>query len=454
MKNEPIKKSTITSLQTSISQSLAEKLKTLYLSQDKLPKLIEDKKIKAQSLDDYYVKLQMLLSSDDDADKAALRDKVAGKKQKVEIENIFKVLDQEKKIRELLSKELTNNDEKEQEEKIDSIIKLLDAEKNEESKINILCKNLPNRSELEIKNIADSISIIQADIGTILLLGGAGVGKTTLLHNISYRWGKGNLWNDKFEYVFRVKLKELLNESWKDGYQKYLEINNLNQDKLNCFVHYCLGGVESPLSIDEIMNIQNKDKVLLLLDGYDEVAHLNTQNEFKKLIDKILEYKNVIMSSRPNSLIEDMSNRFERKVENTGWDIGGIEKYISKNFENNKELGTQLKSFLAVNNQIKEICEIPINTALICLVWSDEDVRDKFQKSNNEDFNISQLYQEVVGWLNNRHLEKTESKYKSKTEANIYLKSKMNFLEQIAYDSLVETGKLVESKLVEDKKIR
>ncbi|AFC74982.1 hypothetical protein JRD95_00898 [Rickettsia parkeri] len=25
------------------------------------------------------------------------------------------------------------------------------------------------------------------------------------------------------------------------------------------------------------MDIQNKDKMLLLLDGYDEVAHLNTQ---------------------------------------------------------------------------------------------------------------------------------------------------------------------------------
>ena len=32
------------------------------------------------------------------------------------------------------------------------------------------------------------------------------------------------------------------------------------------------------------MDIQNKDKMLLLLDRYDEVAHLNTRDEFKKLI--------------------------------------------------------------------------------------------------------------------------------------------------------------------------
>ncbi|MDE8612079.1 hypothetical protein PQ676_07750, partial [Rickettsia felis] len=104
------------------------------------------------------------------------------------------------------------------------------------------------------------------------------------------------------------------------------------------------------------------------------------------------------------------------------------------------------------HSQIKEICEVPINTALICLVWSDKDIRDKFQKNSDEDFNISQLYHEVVSWLNNRHLEKTQNKYKNKTEANNHLKNKMSFLEQIAYESLVVTGKLVERKLVEDKK--
>ncbi|AFB26428.1 MULTISPECIES: hypothetical protein [spotted fever group] len=32
------------------------------------------------------------------------------------------------------------------------------------------------------------------------------------MHYLSYKWGKGELWSDKFDYVFR-ELKELLNES-------------------------------------------------------------------------------------------------------------------------------------------------------------------------------------------------------------------------------------------------
>ncbi len=69
-------------------------------------------------------------------------------------------------------------------------------------------------------------------------------------------------------------------------------------------------------------------------------------------------------------------------------------------------LGVQLKSFLDTHSQIKEICEAPINTALICLIWSDSKIRDKFRGSINENFNISRLYDEITNWLNNRYLAK------------------------------------------------
>ena len=45
-------------MKPSTSKSITDKLGTLlYSSHDTLPKLIEDTKIKAQSLDEYYVKL-------------------------------------------------------------------------------------------------------------------------------------------------------------------------------------------------------------------------------------------------------------------------------------------------------------------------------------------------------------------------------------------------------------
>ncbi|WP_017443230.1 NACHT domain-containing protein [Rickettsia gravesii] len=234
---------TAKNMQTSILNPLITRLKTLYSSHDTLPKLIEDEKIKAQSLEEYYVKLQILLSEDDEAVKAALRDKVVGEKKLVEIENIFKAIDTEEKIRELFDKNYQV-----QEEKIDNIVKSL----NEENKFAILRRNLTNKSTSEIKNIVEKINRMQVDIGKVLLLGSAGIGKTR---------GKEKLWNDKFDYVFRIRLKELLS-NWTVRYG-----TNIDNDILICFVHYCLDSKD--IKLEDIKSIQDKDRILLLLDGYD-----------------------------------------------------------------------------------------------------------------------------------------------------------------------------------------
>lgn len=46
----------------------------------------------------------------------------------------------------------------------------------------------------------------------VLIKGSAGMGKSTFLNYVSYRWGKGELFNNKFEYLFKVPLKELMNK--------------------------------------------------------------------------------------------------------------------------------------------------------------------------------------------------------------------------------------------------
>ncbi len=70
------------------SPDLARKLKVLYRTQDTLPKLIEDESIPKQSMDDYYVDLQIMLGSK----------KGSNEKQPIELDKIFDEVGEEEAV--------------------------------------------------------------------------------------------------------------------------------------------------------------------------------------------------------------------------------------------------------------------------------------------------------------------------------------------------------------------
>lgn len=117
---------------------LREKLQELYAAQDTLPKLIDDPHMQAQSMKDYYIKLNIVMR-EKEGSRAVCYDKVVGDKESIEIENILESQSQE--------------------------------------------AHQPWNSH------------------RVLLLGGAGVGKTTLMHFVAYRWSLDQLWSDRFDYL-------------------------------------------------------------------------------------------------------------------------------------------------------------------------------------------------------------------------------------------------------------
>ena len=135
-----------------------------------------------------------------------------------------------------------------------------------------------------------------------MLLGSAGIGKTMLMHYLSYKWGKKNCGTTKLIMYLEFRLKELLS-NWIVRYG-----TNIDDDILSCFVHYCLDSKD--IKLEDIKSIQDKDRILLLLDGYDEVAFLSQSNrDYRDIMDSVFQYKNIVMNSRPNAVIEEMSNR-------------------------------------------------------------------------------------------------------------------------------------------------
>ena len=123
---------------------------------------------------------------------------------------------------------------------------------------------------------------------------------------IAYRWADNDLWQDKFEYVYKLSLKQLLTRSCrnfistKDGswLEAFISYNLANGDLVKATGYY-----NSHLNKSSEIIINNK--TLIITDGYDEVKHLDDDSfEYRTIQEAIQGNKTkhkLIMTSRPNA---------------------------------------------------------------------------------------------------------------------------------------------------------
>jgi hypothetical protein len=108
------------------------------------------------------------------------------------------------------------------------------------------------RTAIDIKRIFDSIEEGYPEVGKVEITGNAGVGKSTIHAIIAYFWAIGELFEEKFDYVFKVKLKVLINDDWQNLYDR----SDIREFPLACFIHYALDvSTEDSISLDEIKTL-------------------------------------------------------------------------------------------------------------------------------------------------------------------------------------------------------
>jgi len=365
-----------------------EKLNSLYQRNNKITPLIEGLEgvIPQRTLDNYYVKLKTVVK-EDSINQHFNYETISARKQEIGIEALF--------------------------------------------------DPLPNQEPAN-----------KTPITRLLIVGGAGIGKSTLMQYIAYKWSQTKLWNDKFEYVYRVSLKTLLNRDWDRSY----EHRQKEDDLLKCLVHYHLVA-ELPtqerkdIHLEDLVWLDKKDKTLLLLDGYDEVAH-ERKGVYKRLFEDIFNHKNIILTSRPNAVDKEMATKFERKIETVGLDHDGINQYLTWYFKDDQEKGQALEIYLEKNSSIKDICHIPVNIAMVCFIWSKGESGEVLPQVSN----LSDLYSEVVNHLGFRYYSKLGSDHElvSKWRGNKISLDELRVLQHIAYKAMTGGGiKVPEGKRLE-----
>jgi HEAT repeat protein/tetratricopeptide (TPR) repeat protein len=305
----------------------------------------------------------------------------------------------------------------------------------------------------------------------ILILGRAGIGKSVLCQYLAVQWASeskddeeekgelGHYLRQKFNAVFWIKLREVADflKPSTISFMEHMTADNVLSHVLHKF---CLRGLNqdkpSPAEVEEYIELNN-NRVLFILDGYDEITdsvarpdslHLNS------FLEAITTRQYVLITSRPLAMDALGKNKikFDRKLENIGFTNENIEIYIRHFMREAEKLDQAelLLKFLRVHPSIWGIAHIPINLELLSWLWSQGDLT----LEQGEIKTLSKLYQMIVNRVQDAYIRKSNplharplnASLESKEEGLLFSDLVNEFLGYLAYEAMQHESLLIPKK--------
>lgn len=284
-----------------------------------------------------------------------------------------------------------------------------------------------------------------------LLLGLSGMGKSILCQYLTIKWACEELWQN-FELVLYISLKKLLQT----------DAVSLGQFILNeCIIMQECENISSE-SI-EILIRQFSDKILFILDGYDEVAVLNTNNNKNpatKILHMLLNQKNIIITSRPNFYYENQDFPINKTYVVMGFTQEHIKKYVYNFFQSiiapditsdtkisADVYAISLLNYLEKKQPAQGLTHIPINLQILCWVW-----RDKFNEKNGtiEQVTLTEIYQLLlISLIKNRETTRNieiQRILRFRTNKDLLNQRDIKYIELLAFESIKQDSLFVISQ--------
>ncbi|CAH2283650.1 NACHT, LRR and PYD domains-containing 3-like [Pelobates cultripes] len=235
----------------------------------------------------------------------------------------------------------------------------------------------------------------------VVLQGPAGIGKTMTAQKIMLDWASGNLYQDKFNYVFYMSSTEINQITGKMTIAGFItEICQLS----------CSQQVMQSI-------LQDSEKILFLVDGFDELdqsymikraAYKNYNHETTKEIflsclfaKRVLKKSSVVITTRP-FMLEKLKDFItcDSYVEILG--LKDREEYFLNFFEK-KEQAVRFLALVKQNETLFTLCAVPMACWIVCTVLQQQIEEDLKVIHYNTATSVYQLYVESLLTYHKRH---------------------------------------------------
>ena len=336
---------------------------------------------------------------------------------------------------------------------------------------------------------------LEGDSKRLLIVGRAGIGKSTFCQYVSYCWGKNeasypSLW-PQFSRIFWLPLRYL--NQWADFQKDNTDCpaygTKSKKTILARFIYYVLDAEKKKDSVFSIKlteiesALQHPETCLFILDGYDEVSVEKTSTPDRLLHECLFKEPNYILTSRPHAVIDDpiFDQHSCLRYELMGFRDREIPAYVRQVYQLNQwdeddETATKsaasspalattpdelsegrlpsdkLVSILMKNENLWTLSHIPVNLALICSLQ-----REAPEVLQQDNLTFTDLYMSLIDRLGMRYLEKLRPDMREK-RPDIFRRSDQMaqlthpvkyFLGELAFHGLLSGALLVKNQTLE-----
>lgn len=221
----------------------------------------------------------------------------------------------------------------------------------------------------------------------ILVEGAPGIGKTVLLKEMAYRWGKEELLQ-KFELVLLLCLRDPIVQQI-----QYID------DLLHLYCKRDKNATAAVTACAEYLFDNGGKSVTFLLDGYDEYPeHLQKNSLIADILNRdVLPLCGLVLSSRPHAS-KYFHEQATVRVDILGFSETARINYIEQELSDEPHKIKQLTQYLYQHPSISGICFIPFNMVILLYLYE-----KKFPLPKN----ATELYENFICITICRHLSKS-----------------------------------------------